>query len=825
MNFLIEEIASIIRAEACIRQPGSRIGHLLTDSRNLASAADSLFFALKTASNNGHKYLADLYRKGVRHFVVSEMPDPASLPQADLLLVPDTVRALQQTAAAWRCRFTAPVLALAGSNGKTIVKEWLWQLLRDDLNISRSPGSFNSQIGVPLSLSLLDLESRLGIIEAGISQPGEMAALEAMIRPDWGLMTNIGAAHQENFRDKEQKLEEKFLLFKNCRCLVYCADDAAVSARAKALAPACRLHGWSMHDAPARYQFRIEPREEYTWVHTFHRGEETNWLFPFTDVASIQNLLHCLAFIFMMETEISDYRIGNAELERRVRQLEPVAMRLEVKEGRNGIVLINDTYNSDLQALELALDFQHRRGVARTMQRSLILSDIYQSGQRPEVLYRQVAELVAQRKISRFIGIGRDLAASSALFPPTSSFFLTTEDFLSSSLIDELHDELILIKGSRKFGFERISARLSLKSHETRMEVNLDAIVHNYNYFRSLLKPETRMTVMVKAESYGLGALEVSRTLQAHGADAVAVAVADEGVRLRQGGIHIPVMVMNPDVSVLPICYEYKLEPEVYSFRLLEAFIQAGERLGVRDYPIHIKLDTGMHRLGFSEDDLPRLIAMLRFQHVLSVSTVFTHLAGSDDERFDDYTMQQWQRFDAMSRQLQAAMAYPVERHILNSAGIERFPQWQCERVRLGVGLYGVSAVHPEALKATASLKTRILQIHRFKAGESIGYSRTTVLDHDTDVATLPIGYADGLNRHNRDAEVWIDGHRARLLGSICMDACMADVTGLPVKEGDTVEIFGENITISEVARRLDTIPYEVLTSVSQRVKRVYFHE
>lgn len=825
MNFLIEEIASIIGAQSLIRQPQSRIGHLLTDSRNLVSASDSLFFALKTASNNGHKYLGDLYRKGVRHFVVSEMPDPESLPQADLLLVTDTVKALQQTAAAWRRRFTAPVLALAGSNGKTIVKEWLWQLLRDDFNISRSPGSFNSQIGVPLSLSMLDLDSRLGIIEAGISQPGEMAALEEMIRPEWGLMTNIGPAHQENFRDKTQKLEEKFRLFEGCRCLVYCADDADIAAAAKNLSPMCRLHGWSMHGAPARYQFRIEPRDEYTWIYTFHRGEETGWLFPFTDVASIQNVLHCLAFIFMMETEVNEYRIENATLEKRLRQLEPVAMRLEVKEGRNGNVLINDTYNSDLQALELALDFQHRRGVARTMQRTLILSDIYQSGQRPEILYRQVAQLVEQKGISRFVGIGRDLVAWSALFPATSSFFMTTEDFLSSGLIDELHDELILIKGSRKFGFERISARLSLKSHETRMEVNLDAIVHNYNYFRSLLKPETRMIVMVKAESYGLGALEVSRTLQAHGVDAVAVAVADEGVRLRQGGIHIPVMVMNPDVSVLPICYEYKLEPEVYSFHLLEAFIRAGERLGVKDYPIHIKLDTGMHRLGFSQDDLPRLIAMLRFQQVLSVSTVFTHLAGSDDARFDDYTRQQWQLFDAMSSQIQAALDYPVERHILNSAGIERFPQWQCERVRLGVGLYGISAVHPEALKATASLKTRILQIHHFKAGESIGYSRTTVLDHDADVATLPIGYADGLNRHNRDAEVWIDGHRARLLGSICMDACMADVTGLPIKEGDTVEIFGENITITEVARRLDTIPYEVLTSVSQRVKRVYFHE
>ncbi len=777
-----------------------RISHCLIDSRKLHSPQDTLFFALRTASNDGHKFVSELYQRGVRAFVVMEKPATwTSFAEADFLVVEDTLQALQALSACVRKACQAPLLAIAGSNGKTIVKEWIWQLLRQEVQITRSPGSFNSQIGVPLSLLELDDETQLAIIEAGISRQGEMVKLARIIRPNIGLLTNIGSPHQENFASWQEKLQEKCRLFEACETIIYCADQVEVDAEMKRLFPAERLLAWSSKDfSPALLA-----------------------AFPFDDEASLQNIGHALAFCRYFLPQLSE----EALIEKLAR-IEPAPMRLELKEGKNACVLINDTYNADVQALALALDFQAGRDAAKHLSRSLILSDIYQSGKDAAQLYGELAEMISHYKISRFVGIGPALCQYADAFPAGSRFFLSTEDFLASDITESFSQELVLIKGSRRFGFERITEALALKTHQTRLEVNLDAIVHNYRYFRSLLKASTKMIAMVKAEAYGLGAVEISRTLQSQGCDAVAVAVVDEGIRLRQAGISIPILVMNPDISVLPLCYEYHLEPEIYSFALLRAFLECGQRLGIRQYPIHLKLDTGMHRLGFAQADIPTLLALLQSQKTLMLSSVFTHLAGSDEACFDDYTTLQWQAFDAMSSQIRAAFPYAIDRHILNSAGIERFTQWQCERVRLGIGLYGISPVNQQALMQVASFKTQILQLHHYAKGESIGYSRKAYLERDSVVATIPVGYADGFLRRNKGGEVLVNGRRARLLGNICMDACMVDVTDIPdVKEGDTVVLFGDSLSISQVAERLDTIPYEILTSVSQRVKRVYFHE
>ncbi|MBO5834980.1 MAG: alanine racemase [Bacteroidales bacterium] len=777
-----------------------RISHCLIDSRKLHSPQDTLFFALRTASNDGHKFVSELYQRGVRAFVVMEKPATwTSFAEADFLVVEDTLQALQALSACVRKACQAPLLAIAGSNGKTIVKEWIWQLLRQEVQITRSPGSFNSQIGVPLSLLELDDETQLAIIEAGISRQGEMEKLARIIRPNIGLLTNIGSPHQENFASWQEKLQEKCRLFEACETIIYCADQVEVDAEMKRLFPAERLLAWSSKDfSPALLA-----------------------AFPFDDEASLQNIGHALAFCRYFMPQLSE----EALIEKLAR-IEPAPMRLELKEGKNACVLINDTYNADVQALALALDFQAGRDAAKHLSRSLILSDIYQSGKDVAQLYGELAEMISHYKISRFVGIGPALCQYADAFPAGSRFFLSTEDFLASDITESFSQELVLIKGSRRFGFERITEALALKTHQTRLEVNLDAIVHNYRYFRSLLKASTKMIAMVKAEAYGLGAVEISRTLQSQGCDAVAVAVVDEGIRLRQAGISIPILVMNPDISVLPLCYEYHLEPEIYSFALLRAFLECGQRLGIRQYPIHLKLDTGMHRLGFTQADIPALLALLQSQKTLMLSSVFTHLAGSDEACFDDYTTLQWQAFDAMSSQIRAAFPYAIDRHILNSAGIERFTQWQCERVRLGIGLYGISPVNQQALMQVASFKTQILQLHHYAKGESIGYSRKAYLERDSVVATIPVGYADGFLRRNKGGEVLVNGRRARLLGNICMDACMVDVTDIPdVKEGDTVVLFGDSLSISQMAERLDTIPYEILTSVSQRVKRVYFHE
>ena len=822
MMYQIKEIAKVISARPAEWQDAT-VSLLLTDSRRLSIPEESLFFALKTKTNDGHRYIKDLYSLKVRNFVVSDiLPEYSAMPDANFLVVKDTLRALQRLVTYHRKRFNIPVIGITGSNGKTVVKEFLYQLLRSVFNIVRSPRSYNSQIGVPLSVWEMNERHTLGIFEAGISQPDEMEYLQPIISPTIGVITSIGEAHQENFISMGQKCREKLQLFVDSDAIIYNGDDTLIADSVEASCLSHKAIIWSRTDTEAPlYIESIEKQADKTIIRCTLLGFERTYTIPFTDDASIENVIQCIAImLYLKPTSVNDVE--------KFSRLEPVAMRLEVIEGINDCLLINDTYNSDINSLDIALDFQQSRKVGREMKTTLILSDILQSGTLPKSLYRKVSDLVSHRKVDRLIGIGKDLKEYEAFFPTKEKeFYTTTEEFLAQPLQQMFRNELILIKGSRRFHFERITERLVRKVHETTLEVNLDAIVHNFNFYRSRLNPETKMVCMVKASAYGAGSYELAKTLQEHRCDYLAVAVADEGEELRKAGITIPIMVMNPEFGSFNVLFENNLEPEVYSFRLLDAIIRETERRGITSYPIHIKVDTGMHRLGFQPGDMPAVCERLRQQSGVVARSVFSHLAGSDSSIFDDFTMEQIGKFQTAAKTLEEGLEYKVIKHILNTAGIERFPQYQMDMVRLGIGLYGVSASGLRGLRNVSTLKTTILQIQNVPKGDSIGYGRRSYVDRDSRIAIIPIGYADGLDRHfsNREGIVLINGQRCPIIGNICMDACMVDVTDIEAHEGDTVVIFGEGLEVNELSDRLHTIPYEILTSVSPRVKRVYYRE
>ena len=781
------EIASVIGAKTD-QASGRDVSWLLTDSRSLCYPESTLFFATRTNRGNGHRYVEDLYRRGVRAFVVSEKVE-GSFPDADFLTVTDTLAALQKLAAYHRTRFDIPIVGITGSNGKTLVKEWLYQLLAPDFNVTRSPRSYNSQIGVPLSVWGLWEKSEIGIFEAAISEPGEMAALQHIIKPTIGIFTRLGSAHQENFASMEDKCREKLLLMKDAKVIIYPEGDPVISkcideAQFKGKLTACRSTGNAFEDNKA--------------------------------------LCRAVCRELGLDDDIT---------EERLRALEPIAMRLEVKEGVNDCTLINDSYNSDLDSLDIALDFMNRRPEKEGRQRTLILSDIQQSGVEPHALYSGLASLLSQRGINNLIAVGGIISAHMDCFahlPFSRRFFPTTDALLSDPVMTSLQHQLILIKGARSFHFERITDRLEKKVHETILEVNLSAITKNLNHFRTFMRPETKIVCMVKADAYGAGAVEVSKTLQAAGVDYLAVAVADEGAMLREKGITAGIMVMNPEMSSLSTLFRNHLEPEVYSFRLLDALIHAAEHEGITGLPVHIKLDTGMHRLGFdAEKDIPALIERLRRQTALTPRSVFSHFVGSDSQDFDDFSELQWKRFQKGARQLQEAFPGRILRHICNSAAIERFPGRHLDMVRLGLGLYGIDSFTNETINVVSTLRTTILQIHNVKAGESVGYSRRTILERDSRIATLPIGYADGLNRllGCRRGYCLVHGQQADYVGNICMDVCMIDVTDINCQEGDLATIFGSELPPTELAKRCGTIPYEILTGIAPRVKRIYFED
>lgn len=821
MSYSLEKIASLIGAH-CFGEGEAQIDWILNDSRSLAFPESTLFFALRSQRNDGHKYIPDLYRRGVRNFVVANLPEDyeQKYPDAHFLKVVSPLKALQRLAERHRDEYNLPIVGVTGSNGKTVVKEWLYQLLSGSRNVTRSPRSYNSQVGVPLSVWLLNSRSEIGIFEAGISQPGEMPALRAIIQPTIGVMTNIGPAHQENFSSLQEKCLEKLSLFKDSKVVVYEADDPVISECVdQAMLKGDHL-AWSRRDPNSPLFIRdVRKEETSTTVSYTYLGTDGSYTLPFVDDASIQNSIHCLAVCLYL-------RVPAADIAARMARLEPVAMRLEVKQGVRGCTLINDSYNSDINSLDIALDFMNRRPESR--RRTLILSDILQSGMPVEELYAKVAEMVNRRKVDRIIGVGPDITAQSQRFHMDKMFFVSSEALLQSGALDKLSNEVILLKGSRKFNFEAISEHLSLKVHETTLEVNLEAIVRNLNYYRSFMKPETKMVCMVKASAYGAGAVEIAKTLQDHRVDYLAVAVADEGADLRKAGITGNIIIMNPEMSTFNMLFQYDLEPEVYSFGLLEALIKAAEKEGITNFPIHLKLDTGMHRLGFDpEHDLPALIERLNHQTALLPRSVFSHFVGSDSPDFDAFSKHQFELFDKASRQLQEAFPNKILRHICNSAGIERFPERHLDMVRLGLGLYGIDPIDNRVLNNVTTLKTTILQIHEVRKEDTVGYSRRGHLTRDSRIAAIPIGYADGLDRHLGCGHCYclVNGQKAPYVGNICMDVCMIDVTDIDCKEGDTVEIFGDHLPVTVLSDVLGTIPYEVLTSVSERVKRVYFQE
>lgn len=825
MTYTIERVATLIGAQR-LGHAEARISFVLTDSRSLCFPEETLFFALRSNRNDGHQYISELYRRGVRCFVVEEVPTQATnqFGDANFLVVSSTLQALQCLAQRHREAFNIPVVGITGSNGKTMVKEWLYQLLSPQMVITRSPRSYNSQIGVPLSVWLLNSHSQLGVFEAGISQKGEMQALHNIIRPTIAVLTNIGSAHEENFSSAEEKCREKLKLFKGAQVMVYNADDEMVTRLLNETEHKGERLAWSVknHDAAMRIT-KIDKQPTHTTIHYIYKGGEPNcFSLPFIDDASVCNSIICATVGLHLGLDASTLNL-------RMSKLEPVAMRLEVKEGLNGCTLINDSYNSDINSLNIALDFMNRRPDHNGQKRTLVLSDILQSGLPDKELYQEVSNLAEQRGVQKFIGIGPKICANKACIAlPERYFFNSVADFIRSDVFKTLHNEVVLLKGARSFGFDQLTEQMVKKVHETTLEVNLNAMVNNLNYYRSLMHPNTKLVCMIKADGYGAGAVEIAKTLQDHRADYLAVAVADEGATLRRNGITSNIMVMNPEMTAFKTIFDYDLEPEVYSFRLLEALIKAAEKEGITGFPVHIKLDTGMHRLGFDPDkDMPHLIERLHNQNALIPKSVFSHFAGADADEFDAFSQCQFERFDAGSKMLQAAFEHHILRHIDNSAGIEHFPQRQLDMCRLGLGLYGINPRNNAIINNVSTLRTTILQMREVKAGDTVGYSRRGTIEHNSVIAAIPIGYADGLNRKlgNRNGYCLVNNQPAQYVGNICMDVAMIDVTGIDCHEGDSVEIFGDNLPVTELSNVLQTIPYEVLTGISNRVNRVYFQD
>lgn len=817
-----------------------QVSLLLTDSRSLTFANQTLFFAIKTAKGDGHKYVPQLYNQGVRAFVVSESPENYrnTCPEAWFIVTSNTLAALQKLTSYHRQRFSkTPVVGITGSNGKTIVKEWLYQLLSPYRQIVRSPRSYNSQIGVPLSVWQLDDNYDLALFEAGISQPGEMDKLEQIIRPNIGILTNIGTAHAAGFESQQHKLIEKLVLFRNCDVIIYNADIPGISDALEIAGIGARSMAWTRKHKDAQIEvLNVKRSETSTTIDVLVLGMSMQFTIPMTDDASIENAMQCFALMIYLA-------IPPEAIAQRMLELTPIAMRLEVMEGKRGCLLINDVYNNDLTSLQAALEFQKRRSVA-SLNNTLILSDIMQGQLDDTHRCAKIAQLCLAYNIKKLLLIGeRSLLYSHKMLEELSNtglhiitdFFNNTQELLDSDEMKRFQNELILLKGARSYQFERISDQLQLRRHETILEVDLDAIVHNLNQYRSRLDPKTKITCMVKAFGYGTGSYELAKSLQDQNVDYLAVALADEGAELRRQGIRTNIMVMNPEMSTFRTLIENRLEPEIYSFRLLDAFVNEARRMGVTHYPVHIKIDSGMHRLGFQYDDMQSLVERLAKQNAIKVRSVFSHFATADDPMQEEFVHEQKRRFDQCADYLRSALKYEIIRHICNSAGIEVYPQYQMEMCRLGIGLYGFEAAPVNMnLLPVATLRTTILQIKEIPATETIGYMRNGKLSRTSRIAMIPIGYADGYDRRlgNGHSQMMVFGPNSDTgtlcptIGNVCMDVVFLDVTDCPeAQEGSLVEVFGRNLPLKTISDQLGTITYEVLSTVSTRVKRVYYKE
>ncbi len=794
------------------------IKYLISDSRTITTYNESVFFALVSERNNGHKYINDLYKNGVRCFVISEN---VKLPKdCAIIKVKNTLSALQQLAAHHRQQFSLPVIAITGSNGKTIVKEWLYALLKNHFNICRSPKSYNSQIGVPLSVWNLNSEHTVGIFEAGISTTKEMQKLEKIIKPNIGVFTNLGDAHAEGFSGLKQKIVEKFSLFDNCTVIVVnglSAKQIPSKYKSKKLIVIGKEKGSSIQIKKTVVEGAL------TKIELVHGTKNYNLEIPFTDTASISNAITCFGVLLATGLEPEKYYSS-------FKELPSIALRLEIKNGINNCVLINDFYNSDLDSLKIALNYLHQQN--RSDSKTVILSDIEQSGQSTKILYKEIAKLLKQYKINALIGIGKNISANAEAFTIKKTFFENTHEFVNAfnSPNHQIANSTILLKGARSFGFENISQLLQQKSHDTVLEINLNKLTENINYYRSLMKPETQLMCMVKATGYGSGSAEIAKTLQHIGVNYLAVAYADEGVELRNAQINLPVMVMSPEEDSFEDIINYNLEPEIYSFRILELFCKALQKSGYAEsFPVHIKLDTGMHRLGFEEKDFEKLADTLLKYPQLKVKSVFSHLAATDNPELDNFTNQQISVFEKGCSLLQNKLEYAFIKHICNSGGVTRFKHAHYNMVRLGIGMYGVgvNAEEQTKLQNVSALKTRISQIKNIKAGETVGYNRNGKIINDTRIAVIPIGYADGFKRElgNGKFGVYINKIACKTIGNICMDMCMIDITNVNCNEGDEVLIFESFGQIRNLSVAMNTIPYEVLTSIAGRVKRIYVQE
>ena len=797
-----------------------QISEVVTDSRTFFKNQNSVFFALSGPTNNGHNYISQLLEKGMLVFVVSDKT--AINNEAVFILVENTHSALQKLASHNRRQFEYPILAITGSNGKTIIKEWLHDILSADYNIIRSPKSYNSQVGVPLSVLLMNKQYDLGIFEAGISQPNEMVQLAEIIAPHIGILTNIGGAHQENFSTINQKLREKLLLFKSCQKLVFRTDDKTLNETTTEFCQNNSIEAisWSLNDNKAVLQFSAETDKNSTQIVASLKDKTYLFEIPFTDDSALENACHCFATLFALDENPDNFTA-------KFKELQPIAMRLEIKQGINNCLLINDYYNSDLNSLGIALSVLKQQAAKEHLFKQVILSDIQQSGIPKNKLYKTVNKLLLEWGIDRLIGIGPDILANKNTFTIETEFYTTRDDFEHRFVRSNFNSSAILLKGARQFEFEKISALLQQKAHQTVLEINLNALINNLNVFRNLLKPSTKIMVMVKAFSYGSGDVEIARLLQYQNVDYLAVAVADEGVQLRNAGVTTPIVVMNPEQDSFQNIIDYNLEPNIYSIQLLHNFNKAVSANGQQNYPIHIKIDTGMNRLGLKQnDEIQQLIETIKASQHLKVQSVFSHLAGSDEPNLDTFTHSQFQRFEDCYQLISNAFPYQIERHILNSAGIERFTEKQFDMVRLGIGLYGISQTGL-TLENIGTLKSTISQIKVVAKEETVGYSRSGTIRKESKVAIVPLGYADGLSRRlgNKNGSAFLNSKRVSIIGNICMDMLMLDVSEVEAQVGDRVEFFGPNISITEMAEKVGTIPYEILTGISQRVKRIYLQE
>jgi Alr-MurF fusion protein len=827
MTYNIKHITQIISATALQQGNNAPIEHILTDSRKLLFPETSIFFAMQGQGRHGNTFINNLYQKGVRNFVVdNNFKEVEKYTDANFLVVDDVLVALQTLAAYHRHQFQYPVIGITGSNGKTIVKEWLHQLLGEDENIIRSPKSYNSQVGVPLSVWRMNEAHTLGIFESGISQKGEMENLQKIIDPEIGIVTFIGSAHAEGFKNIDEKINEKLLLFKNSQQIIFCADDEklnnAITNFINTQNSTLKIFTWSKKNNASLFIKSTNKKDNATEIICEYNANEFSFSISFTDEASIHNAITCCCTLLLLNKNAGF-------ITEKMKQLRPLEMRMELKQGINNCYIINDGYSADLQSLSISLDFLEQQ--KQQQKHTVILSDVLQSGKDADNLYSKIATALSGKNITRFIGIGKEISAHANSFSSIkeTSFYSTTEAFLQTVDTNNFKNEIILLKGARIFRFEEISKVLEQKAHETRLEINLNALRHNLKVYKQLLQPNVKTMAMVKAFGYGSGSAEVANVLQHAGVDYLAVAYVDEAVELRKAGITLPIMVLNTEAASFENVIKYKIEPELYSFDILYSFNKFLQQKNIDNFPVHIKIDTGMRRLGFEENDIEKLCQFLTSTKNIKVVSVFSHLAASDAANFDAFTKQQAQLFIAAANTIEKAIGYNFIKHLANSSAIYRHPQMQMDMIRLGIGLYGVdsSPIIQHRLQHVTTLKTTISQIKNLKKGETIGYSRKGVAQEDTKTATVRIGYADGYSRilSNGKGKMLVNGNPAPVIGNVCMDMTMLDITGIDAHEGDEVIVFGEEPTVTNVAEWAETISYEILTNISQRVKRVYFEE